>query len=118
MNCYLAGPMRGIPEFNFPAFHEAARKLRADHHVVFSPAEKDAEIYGDDVSSPTGNEHTMARRLGITTMELRREVFLVDCEWICKHADAIALLPGWESSKGATAERALGIALGLRIIEL
>jgi len=28
------------------------------------------------------------------------------------------MLPGWKNSKGATAERALGLALGLRIIYL
>lgn len=118
MRVYLAGPMRGIPEFNFPAFHAAAALLRAEGHVVFNPAEKDVETYGENVTSPTGNERTLARKVGKTPLELRREVFLVDTEWICKHADAIALLPRWESSKGATAERALGIALGLHIREL
>lgn len=110
--------MRGIPDFNFPAFHKAAAKLRAEGHTVFSPAEKDAETYGDNITSPSGSERTMAKKVGLTPMELRREVFLVDTEWICKHADAIYLLPGWESSKGATAERALGIALGLKIVEM
>lgn len=118
MRIYLAGPMRQIKDFNFPAFHVAAAELRAKGHVVFSPAEKDMETFGDKASSPTGNEKTMARKVGLTTMELRREVFLVDTEWICKHADAIYLLPGWEQSRGAQAERALGIALGLEIVEL
>lgn len=42
----------------------------------------------------------------------------VDLGWICAEADAVALLPGWERSKGATAERAAAVALGLEIIEL
>ena len=40
---YVAGPMRGIPEFNFPAFFAAADKLRGDGFAVFNPAERDNE---------------------------------------------------------------------------
>jgi hypothetical protein len=38
-----------------------------------------------------------------------------DTEYISKHADAIALLPGWEKSSGVAAEVALARALGLPI---
>jgi len=114
---YLAGPMRGLPNFNSSSFHAAAAKLRAESHVVFNPAEHDEEVFGK-IRSPKGSETTLARKAGMTTMELRREVFATDMKWICDHADAIALLPGWEDSKGATAERALGVALGLKIIEM
>ncbi len=41
MNLYLAGPMRGIPGFNFPKFDEVAATLRFIGHTVFSPAEHD-----------------------------------------------------------------------------
>lgn len=50
MKIYLAGPMRGIPEFNFPAFHAMACRLRAEGNVVFNPAEKDIERHGVDIS--------------------------------------------------------------------
>ena len=40
MNIYVAGPMRGYPEFNFPSFHAAAAQLRAAGHTVFNPAER------------------------------------------------------------------------------
>ena len=117
MNIYLAGPMRHKPNFNAFAFADAAAKLRAEHHTVFNPAERDVAEYGV-VNSPAGSERTLAKAAGIDVMTLRRELFLADTQWICQYADAIYLLPGWEASKGATAERALGLALGLEIVEL
>ena len=116
MNIYLAGPMRGIPEFNFPAFHEAAARLRAEGHEVFSPAERANERYGTDISkdNTTGDEAEAAAQHGFSL----REALAADLAWICQHADAVYLLPGWQNSKGATAERALGLALGLEIVEL
>ena len=35
---YVAGPMSGLPAFNFPAFHEAAADLRACGFDVVNPA--------------------------------------------------------------------------------
>lgn len=115
MNIYLAGPMRGIPAFNFPAFDFAAAKLRADGHVVFSPAERDRTIHGVALEdNPTGDEALATANVGFSL----REALGADTEYICKHATAIALLPGWEKSSGVTAERALALALGLTQIIL
>lgn len=116
MKIYLAGPMRGIPEFNFPAFHEGAAKLRAQGHYVFSPAEADTKRHGKDISkgNKNGDESVAAKEHGFNL----REALGVDLAFICAEADAIALLPGWENSKGANAERATAIALGLEVIEL
>lgn len=116
MRIYLAGKMRGVPEFNFPAFHKAAAQLRALGHEVFSPAERDAQAYGADFGkdNPTGSEEAAVHTYNFNL----REALGADTAWICAHAEAIVLLPGWEGSKGATAERALGLALGLGIMEL
>ena len=113
---YLAGPMRGVPEFNAPAFHKAAYKLRERGYVVFNPAEADADRLGKDVSKefPTGDPDDLARRYGITI----RECLAEDLAWICREADELALLPGWQHSLGAMAERATAVALGLTIMEL
>ena len=104
MKIYLGGPMRGYHEFNFSAFNRAAERLRAQGYEVFSPAEKGCE--------------TNLTEAKADTMAFRRRVFSMDTGWICKHAEAVALLPGWESSSGATAERALAETLGLTIIIL
>ena len=38
MKLYLAGPMTGIKDLNFPAFHAEASRLRALGHIVVNPA--------------------------------------------------------------------------------
>lgn len=100
MRVYLSGPMRGIPEFNFPAFDKAAEDLRKRGHAVFSPADNDRFL------TSTGVEITA------------RACFEADTRWICQYAEGIALLPGWQKSRGAMAEAALGRALDLEVWEL
>lgn len=116
MKVYLAGPMRGIPFFNFPAFNEAAAKLREQGHTVFNPAQRDTEMHGEQLSqsNPTGDEVLAANHHGFSLREALRD----DTNFICMEADAIALLPGWEKSKGARAEKALAQALGLKVMYL
>ena len=108
--------MRGIPEFNFPAFHVAAAKLRAQGHFVFSPAERDNLHYGTDISkgNATGDEKISIKEHGFSL----REALGADLAYICAEAEAIALLPGWENSKGARAEKATADALGLEVMKL
>jgi hypothetical protein len=116
MKIYIAGPMRSIPNFNFPAFFAAAAALRAAGHTVFNPAEKDNERHGTDISkgNMAGDEAVAAKEHGFNL----REALGHDLAYICGEADAVALLPGWENSKGANAERATAVALGLEVILL
>lgn len=116
MKIYLAGPMRGYPEFNFPAFHAGAARLRSQGHEVFSPAERDIERHGVDISkgNKTGCEKEAASTHGFDL----RVALAEDLDYICRHADAIALLPGWQHSKGALAEHAAAHALGHKVILL
>ena len=39
LKIYCAGPMTGLPELNFPAFHAEAARLRAFGYEVINPAE-------------------------------------------------------------------------------
>lgn len=114
MKVYLAGPMRGIPEFNYPAFRAGAAALRAKGHEVFSPAEYDERKYGRDISNATGDAEQATKEHGFNL----REALCEDLRWICSEADAVVCLPGWENSKGAKAERATAEALGLIATEL
>lgn len=104
--------MRGYPNFNHQAFRVGAAVLRDAGHEVFSPVESSEAMYGADIytKNPEGDEAIA----GIDG----RKVFAADLAYICEHAEAVALLPGWEKSKGATAERATALALGLELLFL
>ena len=87
---YISGPMTGLPEFNFPAFHSAAATLRACGFEVVNPAELNDQhkAYNDC---------------------LRADIkALCDC-------DVIALLPGWEGSNGAHLELHIAHRIGLEV---
>lgn len=106
---YLAGPMKGIKNFNFTKFDVEAYKLRKQGWEVFSPADNDREQWGkDDKWMPTPDN------MDDIKYDLR-DILGQDLAWICRYADAIAMLPNWELSRGAIAEHALATALGLEI---
>lgn len=111
MRIYLAGPMRGIAEFNFPAFDRAEAQLRDMGHDVFSPAARDRE-HGFTAEGLTGDEDLAA--LGFDL----REALGADLAYITEHADAIVVLPGWERSSGVAAEMAAAQALSMPVYEL
>ena len=74
------------------------------------------ERHGTDISkgNAIGDESIAAKEHGFNL----REALGADLAWICAEADAVAMLPGWETSRGATAERATAIALGLECGQL
>lgn len=86
---YLAGPMTGHKDLNFPAFHAAAANLRASGYEVVNPAE----------INPDPN--------ACWTACMREDIAqLVKC-------DRIALLPGWEKSRGALIEARIAADLSM-----
>lgn len=117
---YLAGPMQGIAEFNFPRFNAVAKALRDGGHRVFNPAERDIERHGGiDISkgNTTGSLEASKKDHGFSLRQALRE----DTDFICAEANCIALLPGWEKSNGAQAEHRLAVALiseGMEIVYL
>lgn len=98
MRCYIAGPMRGIPDFNFPTFDAAAVELRKLGFDVVNPADMD-RAKGQDEKNPPSFPECMERDLAAI------------CG--CSH---IYLLPGWEESVGVRPEAILGDALGLTFL--
>lgn len=89
---YLAGPMTGYPDYNYPAFHRAAAKYRALGYDVVSPA----EIHGNDFGKTFG-EYMAADIAALAT------------------CGTIILLPWWQCSRGAKLELAYALANGLAV---
>ena len=114
--CYLAGPMRGLIENNFPKFLSVAERLRQFGFEVLSPAEMDIEAGLD----PRGK--SLAELEAEFTPQILREVIRRDLDAIQtlrpENKDFLVLLPGWENSRGAGAEAYLARLLGLSIWSL
>lgn len=89
---YVSGPVTGFADGNRPAFEEAARALRA--------AGCAARIPHDDVGP--GAPWVSAMKLTIMA--------------ILAQADGLAMLEGWERSRGASLERQVALALGMPVM--
>jgi hypothetical protein len=111
LTLYLAGPMRGIAEFNFPAFFEATERLRAAGHTVLSPAERDIEDHGDTIWK--GRSGDLAELVGVIEFDLEATM-RHDLQWVMD-ADGIVLLPDWHKSTGARIEALVAKTTGKRI---
>lgn len=79
---YIAGPMSGYPQNNYPTFHAAASALRSLGYEVVSPAE---------FGVPDG---TRVHYVDLIREDLRK---MLDC-------DAVATLDNWWESTGARNE--------------
>jgi Domain of unknown function (DUF4406) len=101
---YIAGPMSNLPQFNFPAFYEAAAALRAAGFDVVSPAEMDADLGLDKaaLASTDGNVEAISVTWGDL---LARDVKLIADGGI----EGIVFLPNWQKSRGARLEATVGL---------
>ena len=97
---YIAGPMRGVEDFNRAAFTEHAARLRELGWAVENPVEiggrfgTDEEIASDDA---------LLRRL------MEYELVTI------RSVDAVFMLSGWEFSEGARRELQEALAAGLPV---
>jgi hypothetical protein len=108
MLVYIAGGMRGLPGCNFEAFDKAEDLWVAAGHRVYSPANlsrafRETPSMGDDPSTPAAHRH------------LRH---VIQTDMACLYTvDAIVLLPGWQTSIGASLELCMAQFLGLPIYD-
>lgn len=94
---YISGPMGGLPKLNFPAFNDAAKRLRRSGFAVVNPAELDAKIPKAQRKDWEWSDY------------LRRDIaVLMRCE-------CVVVLPNWEKSRGARLEVQTAKGLGMMV---
>lgn len=89
---YIAGPMTGIQDLNYPAFNAEAARLRGLGYHVENPAENPEPACGS--------------WQGYMRMAIKQ---LVEC-------DIIVMLPGYTMSKGAMLEMQIASRLGMPVL--
>lgn len=90
---YIAGPMSGYPEHNFPAFIAEAKRLRQLGYDVVNPQEINGHLVGK-------LEYIQYLRNDVAQ--------LATC-------DTIAFLPGWQGSRGANIELEVATLLQMKM---
>lgn len=85
-SAYLAGPMRGLPGLNFPAFFAADDDLTNAGWKIFNPAKNEGD--GDFA-----------------------DFMAIDLPAVCTH-DCVIVLEGWEKSQGARLETRVAVEIG------
>lgn len=93
---YIAGPMTGIPEYNYPAFFDAEEQLREKGWLVNNPASLRAVNKSDFPSAVEVWRYYMRRTIPMLLQ-----------------SSELALLPGWGDSKGARLEYLIAANLGM-----
>ena len=91
---YLAGPMSRYAEFNYPLFNRVARLLRDQGYEVFNP--------GETKDGDTRRPRSFYMRIDIPAL---------------LQSDGVALLLGWEQSRGANLEVWIAIDTDLPVYE-
>jgi len=93
LTIYPSGPMTGVKDYNYPRFNEVAGLLRGMGHEVLNPAEHEPPM-----ANPTHADY------------LAMDLPMVEA------CDAVVLLEGWMSSKGARLEVAHAIRHGKELM--
>ena len=126
MRVYISGPMTGVPDLNRPAFDAAEKRLTAQGHFVINPAELSA-MFGTLEEIAESFKSYYAVMNGILRDELdialskqegllARAVMDADLAAV-RSCDAIYLLRGWETSRGAKKELAEALKHGLKVMQ-
>lgn len=108
---YIAGPMRGRPQFNFPAFDAAEKFLAAQGFTPISPAAMDRLYEGWNPHPPADLAVDTDLKVRCMSRDLA-VIFTLRPE----NGDCLYLLDGWKDSAGARVELSLAKFLCLPVV--
>ena len=111
MRIYVAGPMTGYEHYNHRAFAYAQERWQAEGHVVVTPFDANSRVWFRHHGRPF-DPRADTCDWGDPVLG---EMFAEDVQELLA-ADAVVLLAGWEKSRGARLECAIGKAVGKRFI--
>lgn len=113
MILYIAGPMTGLPDLNYPQFRDVAGRLQALGFDVLDPSTIDEQFplkHDDGCEVVMGDGGAMFCECGAIERK-NWQWYMRKAVGMLAEADGVALLRGWERSRGASAEVALAKAL-------
>lgn len=105
MRIYIAGPMTGHENWNFPTFFETQQALEGLGHEVINPAQNDGKTLGEAIANVDSPDLPRKSWGDYMRIDLRSVLAV----------DAVCVLDGWRNSKGATLEVHVAEELGLPI---
>jgi hypothetical protein len=106
MKVYIAGPITGMPEYNWEAFHWAEGKFPDSVNPLTWYLSPNAKFYKTVAVDEINAEYGITKSHG----DYLREALslLLTCS-------AIYLLPGWSKSAGASLEYRVAVACGMAV---
>lgn len=112
MRIYISGPMTGLPSHNISAFDAAAKRLRDQGHFVINPHDLTL-VFGmaEEIAGSFAAYYENDKAFGGSLAQCVMDADLA----AVRSCDAIYLLHGWETSRGAKKELAEAIKCGLYI---
>lgn len=89
---YVAGPIRGVPDFNKPMFYLVTRLLKEKGFTAWCPNIDPELSFAQLISN--------------------------DLDMVINHCSGIAFLPGWRESQGANVEAFVSFLCGKKTVEV
>lgn len=109
---YVAGPMTGIPLYNYPAFETAREKYTARGYDVQTPFDCNSRVWERHYGKPFNPGVDKCDYGDPLLLEMMDEDIRT-----CIHAHTIVFLEGWIRSRGGRMECVIAHTAGKKLID-